>query len=141
MLGPGPYDVGMYFPDSIPADGSVLLMHVAARSFWLPQNLTGGATSATLLRKYSTGELTFPIYKNDTLIGAILFGGLESHGSTGSDVNPDGSEVGTFVFPNAVQFNYRDRLLIYAPFISAGPDHTAAGLAATLSGMVGVFSS
>jgi hypothetical protein len=140
LLGPGPYDVAMYFPDFIPADGSVLLMHVAARSFWLPQNLNlaGVATSAAMLRRYATGELTFPIYKNATLIGAILFGGLESHGSTGPDVNADGSENGTFVFPAATQFSFRDRLLIYAPFMSAGPDHTAAGLAATLSGVVGV---
>jgi hypothetical protein len=142
LLGPGPYDVAMYFPDFIPADGSILLMHVAARSFWLPKNLNlTGATSAAMLRRHAAGELTFPIYKNTTLIGAILFGGLESHGSTGPDVNADGSEYGTFVFPNAVQFAFRDRLLIYAPFVSAGPDATAAGLAATLAGMLGIFSS
>lgn len=141
LLGPGPYDIAMFFPDFIPADGSAILMHVAARSFFLPQNLSGMATSAAMLRKYATSELVLPIHKNTTPIGAILFGGLESHGSTGPDVNADGSEVGTFVFTNAVQFNYGDRLLIYAPHESAGPDATAAGLAVTLSGVLGILAS
>jgi hypothetical protein len=109
----------------------------------LPQNLNlpGVATSAARLIKYATDELLFPVYKNTTLIGAILFGGLESHGSTGPDVDADGMETGTFVFTAGVQFNYGDRLIIRAPAPqSSGPDPTAQGLAVTLAGIVGIVA-
>jgi len=138
MLGPGPYDVAMFFPDRILDDSSVLLMHVAARSFWLPAGLT---SSAAILRVAATDELQLPVYKNDTPVGSVLFGGLESDGSFGPDVQSDGSEIGTFVFTAAVQFNRGDRLIVYAPApFSAGPDPTAQGLAVTLAGIVGASS-
>jgi len=138
LLGPGPYDVGMYFPDRIPDDSSVLLVHAAARSFWLPAGLT---SSVAILRVAASEELSFPLYKNDTLIGAILFGGITDSGG-GADVQSDGSEIGTFAFTAAVQFNYGDRLIIGAPApASAGPDATAQGLAVTLAGNVGIFAA
>jgi hypothetical protein len=131
LLGPGPYDVGMFYSDAIPDSGSVLLMHVAARSFWLPAGLTD---SVATLRVAATDELLLPIYKNDTLIGAILFGGSDA------DVQSDGMEFGRFVFTAAVQFNYRDRLIIPPPSSSHGPDASAAGLAVTLAGHIGIFA-
>jgi hypothetical protein len=143
MIGPGPYDVAMFFPDRIPDDSSILLVHVAARSFYLPQNLNlpGVAVSAAALDKYATSELQLPIYKNKAQIGAILFGGPESSGSTGPDVQSDGSEIGTFVFTQAVQFNRGDRLIICAPApISSGSDPTAQGLTVTLAGIIGLIS-
>jgi hypothetical protein len=136
VLGPGPYDIGMYFPDRIPDDSSVLLMHAAARSFWLPAGLTD---SVAILRVAAFDELLFPVYKNfvrpGDLIGAILFGG--SH----ADVQSDGSEIGSFVFTAAVQFSRLDRLFIGAPAeFSNGPDPNAQGLAVTLAGRVGIFA-
>jgi hypothetical protein len=132
ILGPGPYDVGMFFPDHIPADGSLLTMHVAARAFYLPAGL---APSVAVLRVHAAEELMLPIYKNDTLIGAILFGG--SH----ADVQSDGSEVGSFLFLHAVQFQRYDRLLVYAPDDpTAGPDLSAIGLGVTVAGIIGVVS-
>jgi hypothetical protein len=135
LLGPGPYDVGMFFPDRLPDDGSILLMHVAARPFTLPAGLTGVVTSAAILAKAASDEVSLPIYKNATLIGAILFGG------SAADVQSDGSEVGTFVFLNAVQFAHGDRLIVYAPAESSeGPDATAQGLAVTLGGILGAVA-
>jgi hypothetical protein len=132
ILAPGPYDAGMFFPDHIPADGSLLCMHVAARAFYLPAGL---APSVATLMKHATHELTLPIYKNRTLIGAALFGG--SH----ADVQSDGSEEGSFLFPNGVQFLRRDRLLMYAPDdLTAGPDPTAQGLGVTFAGITGLVS-
>jgi hypothetical protein len=62
----------------------------------------------------------------------VLFGG--SH----ADVQSDGSEVGSFVFLHAVQFQRGDRLLMYAPDDpTAGPDPSAQGLAVTFAGIIG----
>jgi hypothetical protein len=135
MLGPGPYDVGMFFPDRIPEaspTNPALLLHVAARSFWLPRNFSGSVAN---LNVAATDELIFPVYKNQTPIGSILFGGSHAY------VQSDGSEFGTFVSSAAVQFNRLDRLVIAPPAASStGPDATAQGLAATLAGVVGIFA-
>jgi hypothetical protein len=132
ILAPGPYDAGMFFPDHIPSDGSLLFMHVAARAFYLPAGLF---PSVATLDKHAAGELVLPVYKNKTLIGAVLFGG--SH----ADVQSDGSEVGSFLFLQAVQFQRGDRLLMYAPDDpTAGPDATAQGLGVTFAGIVGIVS-
>jgi hypothetical protein len=126
------YDMGMYYAFDIPADGRVLLQHVAVRNFILP---AGYLNSKAFLRLATTNDLQLPIYQNATPIGYIEFGVgtlLESGGP---------GQFGTFVPlspANDIVIRAGDILCIYAPNPSPpDADPTATGLSVTIAGLVG----
>ena len=126
-----PYDVGMYHPAAVPGDGSVLLQHVATRSFVLPVGFAD--STAYLLTPVSTDSIALPVQKNGIEIGHIEFNLGEGV------VDDDDGQLGTFVgiAPAAeVQFTRTDRLTILAPDIA---DDDAAGLSITFAGRAGTI--
>jgi hypothetical protein len=126
-----PYDVGMYHPAVVPDDSSILLQHIATRSFVLPVGFAD--STAYLLTPVSTENIALPIHKNGIEIGHIEFNLDEGL------VNDDGGQLGTFVgiAPAAeVQFTRTDRLSILAPDVA---DDTAAGLSITFAGRAGTI--
>ncbi len=128
-----PYDLGMFFSFTIPADGSQILQHVAARSFVVPGDFL---QSIAFLRVTATTQtLTFGFHKNDDLIGHLEF-------EPGVNTTTDGGQFGTFVPldpPDDIQFDHSDRFKVTAPDI-ATPDATAAGLSMTIAARTGTIS-
>ena len=77
----------MYAGDTFPNDGSILLQHVATRSFVISP-LFG--QSVAFLNTAVEHDLELPIYQNETQIGTLLFEvGIDTH-------SPDG-QSGTFL--------------------------------------------
>jgi len=125
-----PYDVGMFHAGAIPGDESVLLQHVATRSFVLPIGFAD--STAFLLNPVSTDNISLTIYKNAELIGHLEF-------NIDENVLGDGGQLGSFVgsTPAAeVQFSRTDRLSIFAPDIV---DATASGLSITFAARAGTI--
>lgn len=125
-----PYDVGMFHPAAIPGNKSVLLQHVATRSFVIP---IGFADSTAYLRKaVSTENLSLEIRRNVDLIGHLNL-------TVGESALGDGGQLGTFagLSPRTeVQFSRTDRLTILAPDVL---DATAAGLSITFAARTGMI--
>jgi hypothetical protein len=125
-----PYDVGMFHAGAIPGDESVLLQHVATRSFVLPIGFA--ESTAYFLNAVSTENILLTIYKNADLIGSIAF-------NVGENVLSDGGQLGTFAgppTPGEVQFSRTDRLTIFAPAVA---DATASGLSITFAARTGTI--
>ena len=121
----------MFHPATVPGDGSLLLQHVATRSFVLPIGFA--ESTAYLLAPVGTESIVLPVQKNGVLIGHIEFNLGEGA------VSGDGGQLGTFVgvTPAAeVQFVRTDRLTIWAPDTA---DDTAAGLSITFAGRAGTI--
>src|SRR6185503_14664436 len=96
----------------IPGDQSVLLQHVATRSFVLPAGFA--QSTAYLLDAVSTESISLPIRKNADVIGHLEFN---------LDENPvaDGGQLGTFasLSPAAeIQLDRTDRLAVLAPDVA-----------------------
>ncbi|MDP2324316.1 MAG: hypothetical protein Q8N51_09840, partial [Gammaproteobacteria bacterium] len=132
LLGPPdqPYDVGMFHAGAIPGDESVLLQHVATRSFVLPIGFA--ESTAYLLNPVSTENIALEIYRNADLIGSIEF-------NIDGNVLGDGGQLGSFVGltpPAEVQFSRTDRLSIFAPDVA---DVTASGLSITFAARAGTI--
>lgn len=125
-----PYDVGMFHAGAIPGDQSVLLQHVATRSFVVP---IGFADSTAFLRNpVSTENISLAIYKNADLIGHLEF-------NIDENVLGDGGQLGTFAgltTPTEVPFSRTDRLTILAPDLV---DTTASGLSITFAARTGTI--
>ncbi len=116
-----PYDLALFFPGRVPADGSVLLQHVAARAFALPKDL---ADSIALLRVAATANFVLPIEVNGTAVGQIVFSG---------PAESDGTQRATFEFSAAVALARGDRLAVLAPEGPDALDDTAADLSVTFA--------
>ena len=127
-----PYDVGMYFGDNLPNDESVILQHVATRDFVITTDF--GQSVAFLATAVTLEDLTLSIYKNDELIGTLIF-------EIGVDVvSPGAGQFGTFAAasPTAeMAFSRTDRLIVTAP---AAAYDTPAGLSITFAGRTGTIS-
>jgi hypothetical protein len=126
------YDLGMFFAFDIPADGSVLLQHVAVRNFIITGTYL---QSQAFLRVATTYDLSLPIYQNATPIGHIEF-------LAGHNLEAGGTGQYAVFVPlspaNDIQFHASDLLRIYAPSTSpVTPDPTAHGLSVTIAGLVG----
>jgi hypothetical protein len=122
-----PYDVGMFYADHIPGDASTLLQHIVAHTFFLADAFTG---SIAFLSMATTETIELPIYKNNDLIGSILFAAGEGL------VTGDPGQFGTFVPPSpsfTTTLVRGDRLRVLAP--SSTEDATAKGLTVTFVGM------
>lgn len=125
-----PYDVSMFHAAQIPGDQSVLLQHVATRSFVLPVGFA--ESTAYLLEPVSTENISLAIQKNADLIGHIEF-------NIGENPVTDGGQLGTFVSvspPAEVQFNRTDRLTVFGPDVA---DATAAELSITFAARAGTI--
>jgi len=125
-----PYDVGMFHAGAIPGDESLLLLHVATRSFVVPMNFAD--STAYLLNPVTTENIALAIYKNADLIGHITF-------NIDQNVLGDGGQLGTFagVMPPAeIQFSRTDRLSIFAGAVA---DATASGLSITFAARAGTI--
>lgn len=125
-----PYDVGMFHAGAIPGDQSVLLQHVATRSFVLPVGFAD--STAFLLNPVSTESISLAIHKNADLIGHLEF-------NIDENVLGDGGQLGTFAgltTPAEVQFSRTDRLTILAPDVV---DATASGLSITFAARTGTI--
>jgi len=125
-----PYDVGMFHAGGIPGDESVLLQHVATRSFVVPIGFAD--STAYLLNPVSTENIVLAIYKNADLIGNLEF-------NIDENVLGDGGQLGSFVGlapPAEVQFSRTDRLSIFAPDVA---DATASGLSITFAARAGTI--
>lgn len=124
-----PYDVGMFHAAPIPGNESVLLQHVATRSFVIPVDFAN--STAYLLNPVSTESISLAIYKNADPIGQLAFNIDENM----LDVGQLGNFIG--VTPAAeVQFNRIDRLTIFAPDVA---DATASGLSITFAARSGTI--
>lgn len=125
-----PYDIGMFHPAVIPGDETLLLQHVATRSFVVPIGFS--ASTAFLLEPVSTENISLPIYRNVDLIGTLDF-------NIDENVLDEGGQLGTFVglaTPAEVQFSRTDRLSIFAPEVA---DAAAAGLSITFAARAGTL--
>jgi hypothetical protein len=124
-----PYDVGMFHAALIPGDQSVLLQHVATRSFVLPAGFAD--STAYLLSPVSAQNISLPVHKNADLIGHIEFN-VDENSIT------EGGQLGTFVAASAeqTQFNRTDRLTVFAPDVA---DATASGLSLTFAARTGTI--
>jgi hypothetical protein len=119
-----PYDIGLAYNFAIPSDGSELTEHVAARDFVLPGDF---GLSVAILRVATSDEiLSFPVYKNGDLIGAVEF-------EPGVNVQGDGSQQGTFSALSSYDMTFTrfDRVRVLAPSVS---DPSAKGIIMTLAG-------
>jgi len=126
-----PYDVGMFHGSALQGNGSVLLQHVATRSFVLPTGFAG--STAFLLTPVSTDNLSLPIHKNSELIGHIEFN--ISEGIVGDNEG----QLGTFVGITSaaeVQFERTDRLAVLAPDVVDG---SASNLSITFAARTGTI--
>ena len=124
-----PYDVGMFYHDVVPDDGSIMLQHVVTRDFVISAGF--GDSVAFLTTAVTLDDLVFDIYKNETQIGTLTF-------AIGVDVvSPSGGQFGTFeqLAPADVDldFSRTDRLIVKAP---STPYETPAGLSITIAGRV-----
>ena len=67
----------MYAGDTFPNDGSILLQHVASRSFVISETF---GQSVAFLNTAVEHDLELPIYQNETQIGTLLFEvGIDTH--------------------------------------------------------------
>lgn len=120
----------MFHAGAIPGDESVMLQHVATRSFVIPVGFAD--STAYLLNAVSTDNISLAIYKNTDLIGHLEF-------NVDENVLSEGGQLGTFMglTPAAeVQFNRTDRLSIFAP---DAVDATASGLSITFAARTGTI--
>jgi len=121
---------GFRYAAPIPGDQSVLLQHVATRSFVLPVGFAD--STAYLLNPVSTENISLAIQKNADLIGHIEF-------NIGENPVTDGGQLGTFVSvspPAEIQFSRTDRLTVLAPDVA---DATASALSITVAARTGII--
>ena len=123
---PNVYDIGFFFPGK-PGTGiatgepnGAIFAFRAVRDFYIP---AGAAESLAELRVAPASLLSFPIYKNSTLVGSI-------------DFDPDFSdpELGTITLASTVQFHRRDWLRVLRP---NSLDANAKDLTATFAALKG----
>ena len=120
----------MFHASIVPGGGSLLLQHVATRSFVLPVGFE--ASTAFLLTPVDTDSIALPIHKNGGLIGHIEFNVGEGI------VGAAEGQLGTFVGESAaeVQFERTDRLTVLAPDVADG---IAADLSITFAARTGTI--
>ncbi len=100
----------MYYGDTIPDDGRVILQHCATRDFVIAADF--GISTAFLENAVTEDDLVLDIFKNGTQIGTLTFALGENLESPG-----DG-QFGTFAQlspPGDMEFTRTDRLTIRAP--------------------------
>jgi hypothetical protein len=118
-----PYDIGLFYNDTIPGGEEIIAMHVAARELTIPANFL--AAQAYLRVATTTSTIMLPIFQNQDVIGFITF-------SPGIDTDALGGQFGTFSMTTpdaAVVLAIRDLLAISLPY---DDDATASGLVVTI---------
>lgn len=122
-----PYDISFYYDGATPSGEAALFVHVASRAYSLAASLAG--CIGFLRVATSTSPVTYPIYKNNSIIGHLQF-------IPGNDTTTDGGQLGKFnsITPDdAIAFAVEDRLSIALPYED---DDTAAGLTVTFKGTI-----
>lgn len=94
-----------------------MFVYLTADPFYLSPDLPGARAT---LRGEPAADLTFEIYRNEVLIGTLLF--------------TAGTKTGVFTFTNSVDFADGDALELVGP---GTPDDTAFGLSVTMVGRLG----
>lgn len=119
-------DVNLHFDGLLSAGDDVLATYVAVRSFAIPANFTD--SQAWLRFATTTSAITFPIYKNETIIGAITF--------TPGELTEGAGQFGVFASVDAVnpvEMTETDRLSIGQSYEL---DDTASSLSITFAGEI-----
>lgn len=103
------YDMGMFVPGT-PGNGLLpgthVFVHRAIRPFYLPAGLAGSQVG---LEIPTTAELNFELFHGEANAAAGVYTSI-------GEINiAAGQREATFVFPDTVQWDVRDRFLIGAP--------------------------
>lgn len=119
-----PYDMGMFFNDTVQPGVGNMFTHIAVRSFTIPLAFAG--SQAWLSVATSTSPITVPIYRDESeIIGLIHF-------IPGIAVIGDG-QLGAFemIGTEPIDIVAQNRISIGEPYEL---DETASGLAVTIVG-------